>query len=187
MAKFLLNVKLLTDRFFTLLEFLIVACLAAMVVMVFGNVVLRYLFDSGIPVSEELARYCFVWLTFIGAVVVARDHAHMGVETLVRRLGSGGRRACMIMSDALVLLCCAVFFWGTWRQAPLNASNTAPITGISMLWVYGMGFFTSLGIGAIPALRQARALSGRLREHELDTFAGEYAEGDAVGLKGRLE
>ena len=47
-----------------------VLLLAAMVVMVFGNVVLRYLFDTGIDVSEELSRYFFVWLTFIGAVVV---------------------------------------------------------------------------------------------------------------------
>ena len=34
-----------------------VLLLAAMVVMVFGNVVLRYLFDTGIDVSEELSRY----------------------------------------------------------------------------------------------------------------------------------
>ena len=181
------KLKALADPLFRLLEFLIVACLAAMVVMVFGNVVLRYAFDSGIPVSEEMARFCFVWLTFIGAVVVAREHAHMGVESFVRLFGARGRRVCMILSDLLVLLCCAVFFWGTWRQAPLNASNTAPITGISMLWIYGVGFFTSLGIGVITALRLARALSGRLREHELDTFAGEYAEGGAESLKGRLE
>ena len=181
------KVNPLVDRFFRLLEFVIVACLAAMVVMVFGNVVLRYAFDSGIPVSEEMARFCFVWLTFVGAVVVAREQAHMGVESFVRLFGPSGRRVCMIASDALVLLCCAVFFWGTWRQAPLNASNTAPITGIPMLWIYGVGFFTSAGIGAITALRLARALTGRLREHELDAFAGEYATADAVELKGRTE
>ena len=58
------------NAFFKLLEKLMVVLLTAMVVMVFGNVVLRYLFDSGIDVSEELSRYVFVWLTFIGAVVV---------------------------------------------------------------------------------------------------------------------
>jgi TRAP-type C4-dicarboxylate transport system permease small subunit len=93
----------------------------------------------------------------------------------------------MIASDALVLLCCAVFFWGTWRQAPLNASNIAPITGIPMLWIYGVGFFTSLGIGVITALRLVRALTGRLRAHELDAFAGDYEAADAAALKGRLE
>ena len=38
------------------LEIVIVACLALMAVLVFGNVVLRYAFDSGIAVSEELSR-----------------------------------------------------------------------------------------------------------------------------------
>jgi TRAP-type C4-dicarboxylate transport system permease small subunit len=180
-------VKILTTRFFQLLELLMTVCLAAMVVMVFGNVVLRYAFDSGIAVSEELSRYLFVWLTFIGAVVVARENAHMGVETLVRRFGPVGRRICMVLSDALILLCCGVFFWGTWRQAPLNMSNIAPITGISMIWIYGIGFFTSLGIGLITALRLVRALTGRLRPGELDDFAGDAPGGQAGSLKERLE
>ena len=46
-----------------LLELLLVLLLAAMVVMVFGNVVLRYAFNSGITVSEELSRWAFVWMT----------------------------------------------------------------------------------------------------------------------------
>lgn len=178
--------KILVNRFFGFLELVITVCLAAMVVMVFGNVVLRYAFDSGIAVSEELSRYLFVWLTFVGAVVVARDNAHMGVETLVRRFGPSGRLLCMVISDSLILLCCAVFFWGTWRQAPLNASNVAPITGISMIWVYGIGFFASVGMGLMTALRLLRALTGNLRPGELESFAGE-TEGSGAALKGRLE
>lgn len=177
----------LIDSLFRVCEGFIVACLAAMVVMVFGNVVLRYAFDSGIALSEELSRFLFVWLTFVGAVVVARENAHMGVETLVVRFGSSGRRLCMIVSDALVLVCCAVFFWGTWRQAPLNASNIAPITGISMLWIYGIGFFTSVGIALLTLARLWRALTGRLGERELAEFAGELDSGDAASLKRHLE
>ncbi|MBU0892182.1 MAG: TRAP transporter small permease subunit, partial [Gammaproteobacteria bacterium] len=48
--------------------------LAAMVVLVFGNVVLRYVFNTGITISEELSRWLFVWLTFMGAVVALREH-----------------------------------------------------------------------------------------------------------------
>ncbi len=177
----------LIDSLFRLCEAFIVACLAAMVVMVFGNVVLRYAFDSGIALSEELSRFLFVWLTFVGAVVVARENAHMGVETLVVRFGPAGRRLCMIVSDVLVLVCCAVFFWGTWRQAPLNASNIAPITGISMLWIYGIGFFTSVGIALLTLARLWRVLTGRLGERELAEFAGELDSGEAASLKRRLE
>ena len=177
----------LADPFFRFLELLLVLCLASMVVMVFGNVVLRYAFDSGIPVSEELSRYFFVWLTFIGAVVVARDNAHMGVETLVARFGPAGRRICMGLCDVLILGCCAIFFWGTWRQAPLNWSNTAPITGLSMFWVYGIGFFTSVGIGVMTLQRLLRLLTGRLRPGELEAFAGEHPDDAAHALKERLE
>jgi TRAP-type C4-dicarboxylate transport system permease small subunit len=177
----------LADLFFKCLELLLVVCLAAMVMMVFGNVVLRYAFDSGIDVSEELSRYFFVWLTFVGAVVVARENAHMGVETLVARLGPAGRKVCMGASDALVLVCCAIFFWGTLRQAPLNASNTAPITGMSMIWVYGIGFFTSIGIGVMTLQRLLRLLGGRLGENELAAFAGQVEDDAAHALKGRLE
>ena len=47
---------------------LMVLCLVLMVVMVFTNVVLRYAFNSGINVSEELSRWLFVWMTFMGSV-----------------------------------------------------------------------------------------------------------------------
>jgi TRAP-type transport system small permease protein len=182
------------DRAFKLFEVLIVLCLVAMVVMVFGNAALRklsdyglVLFGGGIDVSEEMSRILFVWLTFIGAVVVARENAHLGVDTLVALFGPAGRTAMMVISDALVVLCCAVFFWGTWKQSGLHLSNTAPITGMSMIWVYGVGFFASLGMGAISLARIVRALTGRLEPDELRHFAGEFEDDPAHALKGHLE
>ena len=173
--------------FFKGLEGLMVFLLAGMVVMVFGNVVLRYLFDTGIDVSEELSRFFFVWLTFIGAVVVGRENAHLGVETLVSKLGDNGRKVCMILSDIFVIICCAVFFWGTWLQAEINATNYAPITEISMLWVYGVGYFTSIGLGLMAVARILRVLTGRISEQELRAFAGDYSDDEAHALRERLE
>jgi TRAP-type C4-dicarboxylate transport system permease small subunit len=187
-------VNTLIDRLFKLFELAMVACLAAMVLMVFGNAALRKLSDfglvllgGGIDVSEELSRIMFVWLTFIGAVVVARENQHMGVDTLVARFGEAGRKISMTLSDLLVVACCAVFFWGTWRQAGLHMSNTAPITGMSMIWVYGIGFFASIGMGALALARIVRTLTGRLDPAELRLFAGEYDEDVAHSLKGKLE
>jgi TRAP-type transport system small permease protein len=184
----------LTDRIFKLLEAFMVASLAAMVAMVFGNAVLRkisdyglVLFGGGIQVSEELSRIIFVWLTFVGAVVVARQNAHLGVETLVARFGTRGRTILMLLSDVFTVLCCAVFFWGTWRQASIHVGNTAPITGMSMIWVYGLGFFTSIGIGLLSITRIARTVTGRLDPEELRQFAGEYDQDLAHSPKGHLE
>ncbi|WP_376090753.1 TRAP transporter small permease [Roseomonas sp. CCTCC AB2023176] len=168
---------------FKALEVVMVALLAGMVVMVFGNVVMRYVFNDGITVSEELSRYFFVWLTFIGAVVVMREGAHMGVDALVRRMGRGGRIVLIILSDALILLCCGVFFWGTWAQAEVNLTNTAPVTGLNMMWVYGVGFFTAAGMAALVIPRFIRAITGRISDEELAIFAG---EGDSA-VKERLE
>ena len=84
-------VQKLIDRVCGLFSFLMVACLALMVVMVFGNVVLRYGFNSGITVSEELSRWLFVWMTFLGALVALRTHSHLGTDSLVARLPRAGR------------------------------------------------------------------------------------------------
>jgi len=54
------------NLFYRILETILVALLAGMAIMVFVNVVMRYTMNSGINVSEELARYFFVWITFIG-------------------------------------------------------------------------------------------------------------------------
>jgi len=170
------------NAFFRLLERSMVLLLAAMVVMVFGNVVLRWTVNSGIDVSEELSRYFFVWLTFIGAVVVMREHLHLGVDALVGRLGRTGRLACMLLSDALILFCCAVFFWGTWKQSAINASNVAPVTGLSMLWVFGIGYFTSVAIGLMVAVRIVRAATGHVTDRELAIFAGTFEHDDVAQI-----
>lgn len=171
---------MIRDWMFRVMEVFLVACLAAMVGMVFVNAVLRKLsdygltlFGGGITVSEELSRILFVWLTFVGAVVVARHWGHLGVETLVGKLKGRALLTAMFVSDVLVLLCCAVVFVGTWRQAPIHLDNLAPVTGMPMIWVYGAGFVASIGIGLIVLGRIVRLLAGKVTEQELRQFAGE--------------
>ena len=63
----------IVEGYFHLLKLAIVVCLALMVVLVFGNVVLRYALNMGITVSEELSRFLFVWMTFLGAIIAFRE------------------------------------------------------------------------------------------------------------------
>lgn len=157
-----------------LTEVVLVALLAGMVAMVFTNVVLRYGFNSGINFSEEMSRYFFVWLTFIGAVLTFREHGHIGVETFVRLLGPKGRIVCLALSNAIILLCAIVMFWGTWMQHAINASMSAAVVGLSMIWVYGITYFTGAAIALIAAIRLVRAVTGRVTEAEMAQFTGEY-------------
>ena len=70
-------------RYTRALDMLSGLCLAIMVVLVFGNVVLRYAFNSGIAVSEEVSRWLFVWLCFMGAVAALKEGGHLGTDMLV--------------------------------------------------------------------------------------------------------
>ena len=145
--------KNLVDKFFKTLEFGVVACLVAMVVMVFGNVVMRYVFNSGITVSEEMSRYCFIWLTYIGAMIAMRERGHLGVDTLVKHLPILGKKVCLFVSEALMLFCNGLFILGTWKSHELKATNFSVVVGISMIWVYGVGYVVGTVMGLLILIK----------------------------------
>lgn len=157
-----------------LVEVVLVLLLAGMVAMVFANVVLRYGFNSGLNISEEMSRYFFVWLTFLGAVLAFRDHAHVGVETFVRLLGRRGRIVCVALSNLIILVCAVILLWGTWKQHGINASMTAPVVGLSMIWVFGVTYITGAAIGMIALVRMLLAMTGRVSAAEMARITGEY-------------
>ena len=155
------------DGFFRLLELLVVVALVSMVVMVFGNVVLRYGFNSGITVSDEMSRYCFVWLTYIGAMIAMREKGHLGVDTLVKHLPRAGKKVCLFLSESLMLWCNGLFLLGTWRMHDLQVSNVSPVVGISMIWIYGVGYVVAVVMGLFNLSVLYRLFTGQLSEEEL--------------------
>jgi TRAP-type transport system small permease protein len=146
----------LIDWYFRALELLIVVAMVAMVFMVFGNVVLRYGFNSGIDISEELSRYCFIWLTYIGAMVAMRDKAHVGVDIVIKALPRLGKQVCLFLSETLMLMINVLFFIGTWKMHELQVTNVSVVLGISMIWIYGIGYVVSV----VMALMNLRVLYG---------------------------
>lgn len=157
----------LIDRFFKLLELLVVLCLVAMVVMVFGNVVLRYAFNSGITISEEMSRYCFIWLTYLGAMVAMREGGHLGVDTLIKALPLAGKKTCLFLSEVLMLFCNVLFLMGTWKMHELQVTNVSPVVGISMIWIYGIGYVVAVVMGLFNLSKLWRLFTGRITEAEL--------------------
>ncbi|HJV87651.1 MAG TPA: TRAP transporter small permease [Noviherbaspirillum sp.] len=129
------------------LEWMIVACLSIMAILVFGNVVLRYAFNSGIAVSEELARLLFVWLIFLGAILASAQHAHIGFDSLVTKLPTAWRKALIAVTAALMLAACVMFISGGWQQMMINLDNAYPVLGISYAWLYAVAI--AFGVGMI--------------------------------------
>jgi TRAP-type C4-dicarboxylate transport system permease small subunit len=160
------------DGFCRLIEILIAVFLAVMVVMVFGNVVLRYALNSGIVVSEELSRWLFLWVTFLGAVVALKEHAHLGSDFLVSRLPVAGKKICLVLGHLLMLYATWLLFSGALTQARINLNVEAPVTGASMAWVYGTGVVFAF-FAALLLLRDLwRILAGRLSDEELVMIKG---------------
>ena len=157
----------LIDRLCRVVEFLVALALAAMVVLVFGNVVLRYVFNSGITVSEELSRWLMVWLTFLGAIVALREHSHLGVDTLVRALPPAGKRICFVLSYALMLYADWLLLSGSWKQMIITAGDRAPATNLSVGFFYGAGIVFGVSAGVILIYDLLRVLTGAAREEEL--------------------
>lgn len=157
----------LVDGYFRLLKFLVVLCLATMVILVFGNVLLRYGFNSGITISEELSRWCFVWLTFTGAVIAMRSHTHLGMDSVVSRLPVLGKKICYVLSHVIMIVCVVLFFTGSWEQTIINLGNMAPATGLSSGFYYGTGLFFSVSAFGILLYDLYWMLSGKLKDNEL--------------------
>lgn len=155
------GLKRLIDWYFKALEVILVLCLGAMCVMVFGNVVLRHVFDSGINISEELSRFLFIWLTFLGAIVAMREGGHLGMDMLVHRLRGKALFATVLLAQCLVLACCAVFLWGMLRQHALNVANIGLVTGISLGVVYSVAYLCAASIGVMALANIVRLLLGR--------------------------
>ena len=159
--------KKINDLFFRLAEALLVLMLSAMVVMVFGNVVLRYGFSSGIDSSEELSRFLFIWITFLGAIIAMRENAHLGLDTLIRVLPRAGKKFCFGLSNVLMLGCCALMFYGTLRQHQINATTLSPVTQTPMSWVYGVGYVASLAMGLLIAGNLVKLALGKIKDSDL--------------------
>ncbi len=155
------------DGYCRLLTLAMVLMLAVMVVLVFGNVVLRYAFNSGITVSEELSRWLFLWMTFLGAIVALREHGHLGTDALVARLPRAGKKACLLIGQVLMIYVTWLLLKGSWSQTMINLEVEAPVTGASVAIFYGAGVVFAVSAGVLLLRELWRTVSGQATDAEL--------------------
>lgn len=159
--------KIWLDRYCTLLDGLLAFLMFGMVLMVFGNVVLRYGFNSGITVSEEVSRWLFIWMTFLGAIVILKERKHLGTDMLVSHLPPMGKRICLVASQVLMLYITWLLFKGSLDQAQINVDVEAPTTGASMAIFYASGVVFGASAALIIVRDIFLAVTGQLSDDEL--------------------
>ncbi len=137
----------------------LVLLLAAMAIIIFANVVLRYTTSQSIEWAEEVARYLMVWLTFLGAGPVLRYGGHIAVDNLQDALPE---RAALALRGLIALLLMAFFGFMVWfglGYVERAQYQMTPTTQISMSWVYAA---IPVG-GVLLMLHFALVLPGYLR------------------------
>ena len=149
------------------LEWLLICVFGLMVLLVFGNVVLRYGFNYGIIFSEEVSRFLFVWMVFLGSVLMLRDNGHLGVHTVTKLLPLAGKKFCKFVGDASTLACCVLMTYGGWKIVGLNMVNYAPVSGIPIGVVYSALLVCSVGMSVLLIGSLYRLLTGQMSEDEM--------------------
>jgi len=149
------------------MEWLLMSILGLMVILVFGNVVLRYGFNSGIVFSEEVSRFLFVWMVFLGSVLMLKDNGHLGVHTLTKKMPLAGKKVCKFLSDLITLGCCVLLTIGGWKVVELNLPNIAPVSEISLGVVFTAVLVCSVGMSILLLNSMYRLLTGKMDEQEM--------------------
>lgn len=146
------------DKINKALEVFCGVALAGMTCLIFLQVLVRFVFAKlqvqfSVPFTEELSRYLMIWATFIGAAVVARRADALAVEALVHAVPAPLGRLLKFGAHALALVFYACVFVVGLDWAEFGLSETAPVLGMPMVWVYA-----SMSAGAALTIANALAL-----------------------------
>ena len=98
------NKRTFYDVIINISENILFVLVFIMVMVVFANVVARYIFNSAITESEELARYCFVWSVFIGAVLALEKQQHIGIDLVIKNLPVSIQKWVLVFSNMCILI-----------------------------------------------------------------------------------
>lgn len=139
-----------------LLTIIISIFLLSMVALVFLNVVLRYGFDSGITWSEEMARYLFVWIVFLGAIVAYKEKAHLGVDLLIGSLPPLGQKILYILVNLIVIGVLIIVIDGGLKMIEINKVSYGPATGIPLSVLFFAGTLAALVMILLSVIQTIR-------------------------------
>ena len=139
-------------------EALLALCLLGMVVCVFGNVVLRYGFNSGINATEELSRLLFVWMVFLGATAAYPVGQHMAFTSLVGALRDKPAlfASATLAIRLLVLLACVLLGRGAWQQVVVGMDSHSVVLGYPVALLPLPALLCSVAIGLMVLIEIVR-------------------------------
>ena len=136
----------LLDKVFRGIDIFTGILTGAMVLFVFLNVVLRMVFNSGLTWSEELARYLFVAVTYIGAISAMRANAHMTVDMVLSKVKAPLQMTFYVISQSLIAVLMMMLVHGSYKMVLQNTAAHTAALGIPYALLYSLGILTGVAI-----------------------------------------
>ena len=166
----------LIDWFYRGLQVLLTFLIAILIVPVTMQIVAR--FTDIIPNyiwTDEMARFCLIWIIMLGASVAVRDGTHFDVDVLPHPKTAAGLALSRMVVHAAIFLVALIFLGFGWRFAQFGYDQSSELTGINMItihiawpaagslriWFSSVGFWQfRRGITAIPRASAQPVTSG---------------------------
>lgn len=128
--------KIAVDKINEYVEYITTFFIAVMVIVVFLQVVFRFIIQSSLAWSEEMARYLLIWITFLGASIGIKKKSHIGVEVVVNLFSEKIQAFIRIITNVITMtFLVAVIIWSQ-RLLTIVSQQRSPAMEISMAIPY---------------------------------------------------
>jgi len=118
------------------LGILTIVLLGIMAVVANLGVFYRYVLIAALPWSEEIPKYCMIWMGFIGASMAIRRNQHIGFNALIERLPSKASLLLRLFGNVLILFFLITLIkWGFFLAFSVGFSSATPMTHIPYIWL----------------------------------------------------
>lgn len=108
----------------------------AMLGIIFSQVVARYVFHYSLTWSEEVGRYIFVWIAFLGMTAAFRAGSHVALDLLGRSLKGISRKILETINGLLVVVLSSAIVYSGIQLFRLGMRQKSPALKLPMQWVY---------------------------------------------------
>jgi TRAP-type C4-dicarboxylate transport system permease small subunit len=126
----------LVRRVNLLVQYVVIVQFAVLVAVVAAAVFWRYVLNDSIVWAEELARYLFVWISFLGGGLGVGTNIHVGVDSLVALLPARPKLVLQIAVELLIVAFTVVLIWVGWQFMMFGMRSSALLLPIKMGHVY---------------------------------------------------
>lgn len=121
---------------FTVLNWVLILFITTMCVVMLIQIIFRYLFNMPLTWPEEVARYLFIWVVFLGAAVAFKSKAHLGMDFAVAKLPQKVRKITNHAVEVLILGFFLLILYIAPEVIDVTRFQRSSVIHIQMCWIY---------------------------------------------------